>query len=102
MSYSEVITTPTLKKYKIAEVILANQREFVFVLIHPNPYYPSICASIRFVPSINGALVSFSEKILSEKFRLALSAHEELELEMITLSEDLQKCMYVKHVMTLI
>jgi hypothetical protein len=100
--FKEFITVPIAKEYKIAEAIYTVTGEFVFVLFHPNVDYPAICAKVRYITGYDDRIfAAFAARPVNEDYKIAGSAHEALEFEIVTAAEDLRKCMCVKDVMTL-
>lgn len=100
MACHKFITVPTIREYEVAEAILTAAGEFVLILYHPNELWPSLHARVRYIDSEDKRFVAFTVKSLNENFSVAGTAHEVLEFGLITLAEEILKCMYVKSVMT--
>jgi len=95
--WKKFITVPIAKNYEIVETIYTVTSEFIFILYHPDEAWPAIHAKVRYINGIDGRIVVFVAVALNENFQIAGAAHEVLEFDIISITEEILKCMYAKN-----
>ena len=93
------ITVPIAEGYEIVEAVFTVTDEFVFILYHHNESWPAIHAKIRYLGD-NNLFIAFAATPLHEGFQIAGAAHEFLEFDIVSTTEEILRCMYVNNAMT--